>query len=56
MAIESETKGIRIAIDRGGTFCDLYVVHDFSHSGPILEVTNVYRRIAGQASLVGKMT
>ena len=27
MAIESETKGIRIAIDRGGTFCDLYVVH-----------------------------
>lgn len=26
MAVESETKGIRIAIDRGGTFCDLYVV------------------------------
>ncbi|EEA24817.1 hypothetical protein TMatcc_007921 [Talaromyces marneffei ATCC 18224] len=24
MAIESETKGIRIAIDRGGTFCDFW--------------------------------
>lgn len=38
MAIESETKGIRIAIDRGGTFCDLYVFHVSSRSDPILEL------------------